>query len=252
MGMLPGGPPSPPPAMPPMQPPGNVLQLAPPPPQSIVQQALQLLRRGRQLDYRIEIVSDSMVAPDLQEEQAQRTAFLTATTQFLQQAIPAAEQNPQLLPLMQALLMFGVRGFRAGTEIEGVIEATFEDIKANPPPPKTDPKVEAAKATAQVDAQAKQQDAQIDAQSMQQEYALKLKESQDEMAMKMQELQAKMEAMARETDAKVQAILVEARIKAGVRASEHEADLAMGQQVHEQSMAQQAEAAALAPEAPPG
>jgi hypothetical protein len=242
-GMPPAGPTPPagsPPETPPMPPmgggmlPANVLPFAPPPAapmpmqpppgpttQGVIAQALQLLRQGKLIDYRVEIASDSLVEPDLNAERQARNEFLTGVTQFLQQAMPAVQQNPQFLPIAQALLMFGIRGFRVGRDIEGVIEAAFDDMRTNPQPEKPDPKVQALEKKAELDQQAQQSDAA----NKQMEVQGKLQQGQQELQMKMEEMQAtiqnereknqmEMEAFREKTMAEVQAIL----IKAGVQA----------------------------------
>ena len=228
--MLPPG--GPPPGLAPQQPPMDPAMMQPAQPADVIHQALELLRKGQLLDYRICVAADSMVEPDLQEEQTERTAFLTAVTQFLQQALPAAEANPKLLPMMQALLMFGIRGFRAGQEIEGILDATFNDIQNNPQPPKPDPKAEALKAKGALDAQAQQ----ADMQKMQQEFALKQQEQAGKMEAMHAELQAKIQAMHEETQAQVQAILIKANVEAKVAQDKAAADAQLAAQEQQVSV----------------
>jgi hypothetical protein len=245
----PGGSPgeTPPPSMPPpagpspMPPmggggmlPGNVVPFAPPPAppgpmpsppgptsQGVVMQALQLLRNGKMIDYRIEVTADTLVEPDLEAERAARNEFLTGVTQFLQQALPAVQGNPKFLPIAQALMMFGIRGFRVGRDIEGVIEAAFEDMRANPTPPPPDPRAEALKAKAAAD----QQKAQADQQATQMKIQGELAASQQEMQMEMQKMQAElamqreknqmeMQAFQQKTQAEIEAILIKANVQA--------------------------------------
>jgi hypothetical protein len=206
-GMLPA-----PPNVVPMNPGVPPPPMQPPAPMGIVGQALQLLRQGRLADYRIEIASDTLVQPDLDTERAARNEFITGITQFLQATIPAVEGNPQFMPIAEALLMFGIRGFRVGRDIEGVIEAAFDDMKANPPPPKQDPKMMAIQAKAQSDQQAQQSDLQMKNAEMQME----MQKMQNQMALQTQKVQGELEAFREKTMAEVQAILIQAQVKAQV------------------------------------
>jgi len=166
-------PPQPGPPAPPPQPPMSLQQ-------NVVAQAIQLLRSGAQLEFKVEIVAESLIEADLQAERQDRTAFLTAVTQFLQSTLPAMRDVPQLAPLVQGLLMFGIRGFRIGRDVEGLIESTMTQLAqtakammSKPPPP--DPKIELEKQKAaiemqksQADASTQQQKAAADVQAMQQ------------------------------------------------------------------------------------
>jgi hypothetical protein len=277
-----------PPAMPPMggggMLPANVVPFAPPaapagplppPPlpssQGVVMQALQLLRNGKMIDYRIEVTADTLVEPDLEQERAARNEFLTGVTQFLQQAIPAVQGNPQFMPIAQALLMFGIRGFRVGRDIEGIIEAAFEDMKANPPPKQPDPKTEALKAKAasdqqkvQMEGQARQAEIAAEAQARSQELGMEMQKMQAEMANDRAKVQMEMEAFREKTMAEVQAILIKAQVQAQaardkaaqdatIASAQMQGDIVQGAQemahadaAHEQDMAHQQEAGALA------
>jgi hypothetical protein len=240
----------------------------PPGPQGVIEQALQLLRKGKTLDYRIEVASDTMIQPDLDDERDQRNAFLTSITQFMQQAIPAAQQTPQLMPIIQALMMFGVRGFRSGREIEGIIESTFTEMQNSPAPPKPDPKQQALEAQGQLaqqkmqmDMQAKQQEGRRKMQESQAQMQMEMQKMQNEMQMQSQKLAAEVQAIREKAQADVEAILIKANVQAEVarnqQAQQAEAqsqavqgdvmmraqEMAHNQATHEQAMEQQAEMA---------
>jgi hypothetical protein len=194
-GMPPGGAP-PPPSMPP-----------PPPPQpDVMQQAIELLRNGRLLDFRIDVAAESLVEPDRVEERQARSAFLTSITQFMQVGVPAASQTPELAPIIGALLTWGVRGFRVGRDVEGIIDTSIQQLVAKAkqpkPPPPPDPRIESAKIKAQAD-QAGQQ---ADQQQAMAEMQLKMKEAADESNRKMQEMQAQMQADREKVAAEIQAL----------------------------------------------
>jgi hypothetical protein len=117
-------------------------------------------------EFRIDIETDSTIRTDEEADKAERHEFLDAAGGFLQQAIMAAEQVPELGPLLAEMLMFGVRGHRSARQLEPAFEDAMKKLQ-QPKPPKPDPemaKVEADKQKAQLDAQVAQQKAQIDAQ----------------------------------------------------------------------------------------
>jgi hypothetical protein len=259
----------------PFAPPAAPAGPLPPPPlpssQGVVMQALQLLRNGKMIDYRIEVTADTLVEPDLEQERAARNEFLTGVTQFLQQAIPAVQGNPQFMPIAQALLMFGIRGFRVGRDIEGIIDAAFEDMKANPPPKQPDPRTEALKAKAasdqqkvQMEGQARQAEIAAEAQARSQELGMEMQKMQAEMANDRAKVQMEMEAFREKTMAEVQAILIKAQVTAQTQrdkaaldattaSAQMQGDIVQGaqemahaDQAHQQDMAHQQEAGALA------
>lgn len=258
-------------AMQQMQPPptnGGGVPMAQPhmpqvPPTNIVQQALQLLRKGRLVDYRIEVASDSMIEPDLEAERTARNEFITAVTQFTQQAFPAMQQMPALTPVVQALMMFGVRGYKVGRDVEGIIEAAFNELRNNPPQQPPDPKAEALKMKAQMDAQKQQADAQAKAQEQQGEFMLEqqrmsmeLQKMREEMVLEREKAQQEAENDRRKMMAEIQAIMIKAFVEAEVKRGEmvqkaeaaaqerqgevvqHAQDMELQRETHAQSMEQ--------------
>jgi hypothetical protein len=123
--------------------------------------------------FRVEVAADSMVLIDEQAEKESATEFLTAVGGFLQQGAEVAQSAPDVVPLLFELIKFGAQKFRAGRQIEGVIDAALDQIKQKmqqqamqPPPP--DPKLEAEKIKAdalKAKVQSEQQIAPIKAQA---------------------------------------------------------------------------------------
>jgi len=139
--------------------------------QALVPQALQLLKDAPLRDFRIEVTADSMIQMDEIQEKQDATEFLTATSNFMKNAIPAAEQTPQIAPLLLEMLKFAVSHYKIGKTLEGIFDETADKLKqaAANPQPKPDPAM--AKVNAQ--AQADQQRMQMEAQQNQQELAAK-------------------------------------------------------------------------------
>ncbi len=116
---------------------------------------LDLLRDERTRGFRIEIENESTIEPDEQAEKQRRVEFLEAVGQFLERVVPMLQTMPQGAQMVGEMLLFMVRGFRAGRQLEDVIEQATQKLMEQaqqPPPP--DPKLEAEKVKAE--AQVKQ------------------------------------------------------------------------------------------------
>jgi len=114
-------------------------------------QALQMLKNETLRNYHIDIETDTLVLIDQQQDKQNRTEFLTAVGGFLSQAVKAVTQNPELTPLMGELLLFGIRGFKVGRELEFSFEQYIQKAKQNPP--QKQPSAEEIKAQADIQAQ---------------------------------------------------------------------------------------------------
>lgn len=148
----------------------------------LIPQALELLRNKPMRSFRIEIAADSMVQMDEQRERAERTEFLTAIGAFLREALPLAQQAPEVVPMLMELLKFVVSAYKVGKTMQGVIDQTADQLKqaaAQPKQPPPDPVLEKAK----IDAQVKQQQAQQDMQLEQQRMAMEQQARQQEQQM---------------------------------------------------------------------
>jgi hypothetical protein len=131
-GMPPQGPPPgmpPQPGMPGMVPPGMPPMPPGPPPQiDIFPQAIALLRDDHQRGFRIDIETDSTIKANEEQDKKSRIEFLQGMTQYLGQAIQMAQASPSMMPMMAQMLLFAVRGFKTGRQIEGAIEEAMEEI----------------------------------------------------------------------------------------------------------------------------
>jgi len=94
----------------------------------LVAQAIALLKNEPMRNFQIDIESDTLVELDEQGEKQSRVEFLSAAGQFITQATQASQAAPELAPLFMQMLLFGVRGFRAGRELEGEFERTMQQI----------------------------------------------------------------------------------------------------------------------------
>jgi len=158
----------------------------------LIPQAIELLRDECAKNFRIEVTSDSMIYQDEQQEKADRTAFLAAVGQFMQMALPAATQAPELTPMLMEMLKFGVTAFKAGKQLEGIIDQTADDLrkqyeqtKGQPKPPSPDMQ------KAQMDSQAKMQQMQMQSQLEQQKMQAQIEIEKAKQEFQAQENQLK-------------------------------------------------------------
>jgi len=137
--------------------------------QQLIPQALELLRNEASKNFRIEVTSDSMIYQDEQQEKQDRMAFLSAVGGFIQQAVPMVQQAPELAPMALEMLKFGVTAFKAGKQLEGIIDETADKLRIAAQQAEGQPKpmpIELQKA--QMDSQAKLQQMQMQSQLEQQ------------------------------------------------------------------------------------
>lgn len=105
-------------------------------PQMFVE-AVKLLKNDKMRSFRIDIETDSTIALDNQDNKTESLEFVSAITGFLEKAIPAATQYPQLAPMLKEMLLFGARQFKSGRPLESVIEQALiqgEEIETPPQP----------------------------------------------------------------------------------------------------------------------
>jgi hypothetical protein len=133
--------------------------------QALIPQAIELLRNEASKNFRIEVTSDSMIYQDEQQEKQDRMAFLQAVGGFMAQAVPMVQNTPELAPMALEMLKFGITAFKAGKQLEGIIDETADKLRVmsqkmegqpKPPPPEIQ--------KAQMDNQAKMQQIQMQAQ----------------------------------------------------------------------------------------
>ena len=188
-----------------------------------IPQAIALLRDEAAKNFRIEVTSDSMIYQDEQQEKADRMSFLQAIGGFMQQAIPASQASPELTPMLMEMLKFAVTSFKAGKQLEGIIDETADKFReqakqaeGQPKPPSPEQqklqmtmqleqaKMQATQAQAQQSAQLEQAklQAQMQLEKAKQEYQaqenqlkfqLEEQRNQADAQMKLHSDQAKME-----------------------------------------------------------
>ncbi|MGI9489338.1 MAG: hypothetical protein ACR2RF_26310 [Geminicoccaceae bacterium] len=174
--------------------------------EQVFEQATSLIRDDKARGFRIDIETDSTVSVDEQETKESRIEFLTAAGSFLERAVVAGAQQPKLIPLMGEMLLFAVRGFKAGRPLEASFEDAVNDIRqaqeqAENQPPQPNPeevKAQAEVEKSRIELESKRQTAAIDLQKKQadlevskQKAAIEMETATAELAVKRQELALK-------------------------------------------------------------
>ena len=196
------------------------------------QQVEALLANDKARGFRIDVETDSTVEMDAGQTQESRTEFLTAAGNFLGNSVEIMNGSPDLVPVIGEMLLFTVRGYRAGRTLETTFEEAVTKLKERvaaaeqaqqqaaqqpqQPPPDPEAQAKAAKvqqqtqvegAKAQLELQAQQVAAQMDQQSGELDLATqqaKLEELQQKIAAQQVILQAKMAKAVREAAGTVQ------------------------------------------------
>lgn len=217
---VPGGPNLQPPGSSPAMMPGvpQGIPIQPPMPQgpTLGEAAIALLKDPTQRKFRIDIETDSTVALDQTQEKADRNELVGALTQFFEAIGPIVATKPKTIPMFTEILLFAVRGSKAGAALEGTIESTMESL-ANEPPPQPTPDPALIKAQTDM-AIAKQADAR-EQQKFQAEQANDAATAQREQAKGAMELQAdqqrtQMEMAAQAQQGKIDQILAAVELQA--------------------------------------
>lgn len=187
-----------------------------------VMAAMELLKSDKARGFRIEIEDESTIAQDDQEQKQARLEFLQATSGFLKEAVPAAQAVPELGPLLGKMLLFGVRAFRSGRDMETSIEDALAQLEKaqqaaaqQPKPPSPEVvKAEAESKKAEADLAMTQQDAEVKAMQIQADMEIKKLEMQakDMAEQRAHEFaMADLELKARQADAADRKMLLESR-----------------------------------------
>ena len=189
--------------------------------QELVQAAMALLKEEDAFNWRVKVEADSMGQVDYNAQKQEKVEFTNAVATFLQSTASVLKNNPELAPVALETLKFAVSGFKASSELEGVIDRTIKEITnklQNPEPPQPDPAM---------------QKAQMEMQQSQQEFQMRQQESQQKMQMDMH--LAQMETQQKQNDAQMDAAIK--RQDAAFQQMMNEMQLNFEQQKNSQTLA---------------
>ena len=146
----------------------------------VVAAAIALLKNESARNFQIDIETDTLVQLDEQADKQSRVQFLQAASGFMQTAMSVSQAAPDAMPLMMNMMLFGIRGFKAGRELEGQFEQTIaameqkaKERQAQPPQPNPEQiKAQAEAQRAQADMQIEQAKLQFEQQKIAQDAQL--------------------------------------------------------------------------------
>ena len=93
------------------------------------EQVMQLLRNDHARGFRVDVETDSTVEMDAGQTQEARTEFLTSAGNFLNNSLPVMQASPDLTPVVVEMMLFMVKGYRAGRTLESSFEEAGQQIK---------------------------------------------------------------------------------------------------------------------------
>lgn len=170
--------------------------MVPEPPQATWADVMALLRNDAMRSFAIDIETDSTIAVDDEAEKQSVSEFFGAVGQFLTQAMPIIQAAPETGTMFGEMLLFGVRRFRAGRQLEGTIESAIAQMQqraaAPSQPPQPDPAMVEAQGRMQIEQQklaAEDAKAQASMQLDQQRMAGEAQAKSAEFQLKQQEIQ---------------------------------------------------------------
>lgn len=160
-----GMPPMPPPLMPDK---GQMIEM-------MKMQIMQILRDPTLRCYRIQIATDSMVAIDQAQQQAEAGQLIQSAGAFFDQMRGMIDQYPPLLEFAISLFQNVIKRYKGGKELDGIFtkalnqigeiaKAKEEAAKQPPPPDPVMQEMQARMQIAQIESQTRLQQAQMEAQ----------------------------------------------------------------------------------------
>jgi hypothetical protein len=188
----------PPPPAPPEGVDPSTLPPPPPPPSPemlmipIKQKVIDLLRSDDRFQYRIQIASDSMVAIDQMQDQAEGAKLMGTCGEFFNQMRALIEQYPPLLQFSIELFQNVIKRFKGGKELDGIFTKALQQVgdiakakeeaaKQPPPPDPVMQEMQARMQIAQMEAQARIQATQMQMQDAAQKNQIAMAEQQVKM-----------------------------------------------------------------------
>lgn len=180
----------------------NIQELGPEVQQAFPQ-IMELLRND-DINFRVNIETDSTIAIDQQVEKQTRNEFMGAFGNFFSQASALAREDPTFKPMIYETMLWVLRAYKVNKSLEAMLEQNVEQSQQqvmeqmqNPQPPPPDPRVEIEGAKLQLESQKAQAEIQMGQQRLAGErqahlekLQLEFQKMQSDASLKLQELQA--------------------------------------------------------------
>jgi hypothetical protein len=214
-------------------------------------QACALIRSDKLRGFKIDIETDSTVPVDKDTEQKNRVEFIAAIGQYLQGVIPAVQEGAIPMKVAREGLLFVVRGFKVGTELEEVLEELGENEDDADQLQKMkqmlqqsqlqmqelqDQNGKLTQQNQQLQAKAETEAARVQAKAQTDQYAAEQKAATDQQAA---QIEANIAAQKVASDAQVAQQKADSDAHIKMLIAQHDATLQAQQQAFEQRMAEQ-------------
>lgn len=159
-----------------------------------VEKIVAMLREQRVRPFVLEIETDSTIQPDEDAAKQRATEMVTAVGGYMSQAFPLVQAMPEAAPVAAEFLKFIASQFRAGRQMDGVIDEFADKMKEIASQPRgPDP--------AQVAAEAEAKQAEADAAMRKQESDQRMAEIAAEAPVKQAEANARLAEIKAKSDA---------------------------------------------------
>lgn len=142
------------------------------------EEVVSLLRDDALRNFRIEVETDSTIRVDEEADRAERMEFLNTAGVYIEKTVQASQIAPEVGVVAAEMLMFAIRGYKAGRTLEPIFEEAIKEMR-KPKPPQPNPEVMKIQAEAKLKEQDAQNKKEIElakqqAQAMQQEHQSQL------------------------------------------------------------------------------
>lgn len=202
--------------------------------QSVTQEAVKdLLDDEKVMPFSLDIETDSTIYPDEQAEKQARNEFMQVFTAAAANLAMLAQTGKQGAKLAVELLKFQLGPYRAGRQLEGVIDEWGESLQNMPAQP--NPEAEAAKAEAEI----KTQQLAIEGRKVDGELSLRERElglKEQELGIKQAEIQQKPQTEAMKEQIKAQGNAQAKELDAQVAVAREQAQLNADKQTAQLSL----------------
>ncbi len=103
-------------------------------PPQVMAAVVEFLRNDEIRDFRVDVETDSTAQPNQALDQQRAVQYAETIGLLLQQAIPAAEQTPQLAPFLAEIVKFVSNQFKAGRQVQDELENALSTLSQQQTP----------------------------------------------------------------------------------------------------------------------
>ena len=170
------------------------VQVTSPDVQQQFEEALQLLKSDPMRSFRISIETDSMIAVDEALDKQKTTEFVQAFGGLLQSSMQALQMAPILAPVLGEVMLFTIRRFNGGRQLEASIEQGMQGLiqmaqQAMSQPPAQDPNMIKVQGQLQLEQTKSQNDFTLKQAELEQKTKMHAMEMQGRMQLESQKAQ---------------------------------------------------------------